>query len=401
VLVPALTPQKTPVDQIADWLMEQALAERDLDEVVLGCCGHLSKAGVPLVRGFFAFSVLHPLHRAVGITWTRGTGVKVDDYPHAPGGVSDAYRESPFGFMEEHKRDVLRCRLVGDAAIDDFPIFDSLREQGMTDYLAFRIPFDERHDIGMAGSWATDREGGFTDEDVGALVRIQRRLAVASKMAVKSALMRNLTDTYLGRVSGRHVLSGQIRRGDGQSVKAAIWYADLRDSTGMADHVPRQDYIGTLNAFFDAAGGSVHDAGGQILNFIGDSVLAIFPTEEGIETPEKACTKALAAATDAQDRLARLNAERQSGGLAPLGYGIGLHVGEVMYGNVGTQTRLTFSAFGAAVNEVVRIEQLTKSSGERVLASLLFAAATQAEWRPVGEFTLRGIDAPMQVLAPE
>lgn len=394
------TPHKSPIDRIADWLMEQALAERDLEDVVVTCCRHLEEAGVPLVRAFFAFSVLHPLHRAVGITWTRGTGVKVDDYPHAPGGVSASYRESPFGYMEEHRRGVLRCRLVDAADGHDFPIFDSLRAQGLTDYLAFRIPFDERLDIGMAGSWATDRAGGFSDDEIIALVRIQRRLAVASKMAVKSELMRNLTDTYLGRASGGHVLSGQIRRGDGQSIKAAIWYADLRNSTVMADHLPRQDYIETLNTFFDAAGGAVHDAGGQILNFIGDSVLAIFPADQVPMNPHAACARALEAARDACARLSRLNGDRAADGLDPLGYGISLHVGEVMYGNVGTSTRLTFSAFGAAVNEVVRIEQLTKANGELILASRIFAAATNAEWRPVGQFALRGIDEPMQVLAP-
>jgi adenylate cyclase len=394
------TPSPTLVDKVADWLMDQSLAERDLESIVMGCCERLQAAGLPLVRAFFAFSVLHPLHAAIGITWMRGTGTTTRGYPHIPGGRSEAYRQSPFAYMDQRGLDLMHISLLGAADDYGFPILAELKEHGLTDYLAFRITFDQRRDIGMYGSWATDRAAGFSESQLEALLRIQRRLAVASKMAVKSELMRNLAETYLGKDAGRRVLDGQIQLGDGQSIEAAIWYADLRSSTTMADILPRQDYIETLNTFFDVTGGAVQDIGGQILSFIGDSLLAIFPTDPATLPAEKACAKALDAALEAQRRFAKLNEQRRARGHADLGYGIALHFGEVMYGNLGIKERLTFSAFGSAVNQVVRLEQLTKDCGEPILASEVISKAIATDWRRVGEYTLRGVGQPMKVVAP-
>jgi adenylate cyclase len=381
--------------------MDQALTERDLEAVVMGCCERLQAAGLPLVRAFFAFSVLHPLHAAIGITWMRGTGTTMRGYPHVPGGRSEAYLHSPFAYMDQRGLDLMHISLIGVENDYAFPILAELKEQGLTDYLVFRITFDERRDVGMYGSWATDRDTGFSEPQLDALLRIQRRLAVASKMAVKSELMRNLAETYLGKDAGLRVLNGQIQRGDGQSIEAAIWYADLRSSTSMADTLPRQDYIETLNAFFDATGGAVQNVGGQILSIIGDSLLAIFPTDAAAFPAETACAKALEAALEAQRRLAKLNEQRRALGRADLGYGIALHFGEVMYGNVGMKERLTFSAFGSAVNQVVRLQQLTKDCGEPILASEFFISkAIASDWRGVGEYALRGVGQPMRVVAP-
>jgi adenylate cyclase len=391
-------PSPARVDKVADWLMDQSLTERDLESIVMGCCERLQAAGLPLVRAFFAFSVLHPLHAAIGITWVRGTGTTTRGYPHVPGGRSEAYRQSPFAYMDQRGLDIMRIGLEGPTD-HPFPALAELKEQALTDYLAFRIAFDERRDVGMYGSWATDRATGFSESQIEALLRIQRRLAVASKMAVKSELMRNLAETYLGKDAGGRVLSGQIRRGDGQSIEAAIWYADLRSSTSMADTLPRQDYIATLNAFFDVTGGAVQDMGGQILSFIGDSLLAIFSTDPSVP-PATACAKALDAAFETQRRFAKLNGQRRARGHADLGYGIALHFGEVMYGNVGIEERLTFSVFGSAVNEVVRLEQLTKDCGEPILASEAVSRAIAADWRRVGKYTLRGVGQPMKVVAP-
>jgi adenylate cyclase len=394
------TPSPALVDKVAEWLMDQSLTEGDLESIVMGCCERLQAAGLPLVRAFFAFSVLHPLHAAIGITWMRGTGATTRGYPHVPGGRSEQYQQSPFAYMDQRGLDLMHIALIGADRDYGFPILAELKEQGLTDYLAFRITFDERRDVGMYGSWATDRAAGFSESQLEALLRIQRRLAVASKMAVKSELMRNLAETYLGKDAGRRVLNGQIQRGDGQSIEAAIWYADLRSSTTMADTLPRQDYIETLNAFFDATGGAVQDTGGQILSFIGDSLLAIFPTDLTTVPAEKACARALDAAFEAERRIASLNEQRRARGHADLRYGIALHFGEVMYGNVGTKERLTFSAFGSAVNEVVRLEQLTKDCGQLILASEVISKAIATDWRRIGEYTLRGVGQRMQVVAP-
>ncbi len=390
------------IDNLATWLMQHALADCDLEEVVTGCCERLQAAGIPLRRAYFAFSVLHPLHRAVGITWTRGQGSTVMDYPHVPGGVSAAFLRSPHHYMLEHKLEVMRTRLPEHQEAYDFPILDELRAEGMTDYLAFAIDFKIIRDYGMVGSWSTDIRDGFSDDDIEHLLRIQRRLAVACKVAIQSRLMRNLATTYLGPISAANVLEGQIKRGDGQSVEAAIWFSDLRNSTQLATSLPRQDYIDTLNSYFDVAGGAVQKAGGEILDFVGDGVLAIFPNTATKASTAASCWRALQAAQDALGRLTTENDRRAADGKAPLNFGLGLHVGEVMYGNVGVPERLTFSAFGVAVHEVDRIQRLTKELKRPVLASAAFAAAAgEGKWQDLGDFGLRGVERPMRVYALE
>lgn len=293
---------------------------------------------------------------------------------------------------------MIRCR-IGDRQRDlEFPILAELEAAGFTDYIAYLRNFVPGRPGGMIGSWATDEPDGFTQEDVEVLLRIQTRLAVAASTAVKSTLMTNLVTTYLGRETGRHVLHGQIRRGDGQSINAAIFYADLRGSTAMADTLARQDYIEALNHLFDATGGAVTDAGGEILSFIGDSILAIFPDANG-QSMQLACEKAVGAASSALERLKSLNEIRAAARLPVLKVGIALHRGEVMYGNVGTPDRLTFSVFGAAVNEVARLDQLTKTLGQSILATGEFASAGGGPWRPLGEHHLRGVGRPVEVFA--
>lgn len=386
------------VQNVANWLMEQALRDSDLETVVLGCCERLHAAGIEIDRGYFAFTVLHPLYHAMGLTWTPAQGVVEEGYPHVPGG-SDTFRRSPHHYMMERDLDYLRCRLSRNTSMQ-FSIFDQLREDGLTDYLAFTGNFTPGDDDGMIGSWATRKPEGFSDDEITALLHIQDRLAVACKMAVRSRLTANVASTYLGAEAGRRVLCGQIRRGDGDTIGAAVLSADLRGSTMMADRLDRQDFIDVLNAYFDAVGGAVTAAGGEILSFIGDSVLAIFSTGEDDKDLTRACRNALLATADAWERLNKINEERSLTGVCTLQFGTGLHVGEVMFGNVGIPERLTFSAFGSAVNEVVRLEQLTKDLNEPVLLSAEFAAAIGDDCRDCGQQSLRGFAAPIPVYAP-
>ena len=398
---PSTSTSSSLINHVADWLMAQALDDTDLESVVMGCCERLHAAGIPLFRGHFAFTVLHPLYGAMGITWNRGKGVTVQGYPHVPGEqTTEQFTQSPHFYMLERNLDYLRCRLDSGKGLD-FPVFEELREQGGTDYLAFVTPFTPGSRDGMLGSWATDQPGSFTDHEIDALLRIQDRLAVACKMAVRSVLTHNVLSTYLGDKAGEQVMKGQIHRGDGESIQAVIWYSDLRGSTAMADTLPRQDYISALNAYFDAAGGAVVDAGGEILSFIGDGLLAIFPIKSGTKGYGKASRRALDAARDAYRRIDKANAERQASGAAPLHFGIALHKGEVMFGNVGVPERLTFSVFGAAVNEAVRLEKLTTSLKEPILVSDVIAETVDAGWRPLGEHALRGVERDVPIFAPE
>jgi adenylate cyclase len=388
------------VNQVADWLMAQALADTDVNTIVMGCCERLRAVGIPIVRGFVSFSTLHPLYRATSITWERGRGSRTADYAHSTEPDTLEYRHSPFYHMRLHGLETMRVCLECNQRQFDFPILGELQAQGMTDYLAFSVGFGVDKREGMAGSWATDHVGGFSEADIEALLRIQQRLAVATKMAIKGQLMKNIATTYLGVSAGQHVLDGQIKRGDGQSIRAAIWYADLRRSTVLGDQLPRQEYIDTLNVFFDVTGGAVTEKGGDILAFIGDAILAIFPADGDEQSVSEACHRAADAASASRAMMAAVNVDRVSRSKEPLEFGVGLHLGEVMYGNVGVPARLTFSAFGAAVNEVARLDGLTKELGEPILASDRFVKALGERWRSMGRRELRGVGRKMKIFAP-
>lgn len=394
------TASRTLISHVADWLMTQALGENDLEKIVMGCCERLRAAGLPLVRGHFAFTILHPLNSAIGVTWTRGDGTTVQGYPHVPGGTSDMFKKSPHFYMIERNLDYMRARICDKTGQYDFPILEDLKKEGVTEYLAFVVGFIPDRRSGMLGSWATDAADGFSDDAIDALLRIQDRLAVACKMAMKTRLMGNVAFTYLGPNAGARVLDGQIKRGDGQAIEAAIWYSDLRGSTAMADNLPAQDYIDNLNTYFDATGGAVRDEGGEILSFIGDGLLAIFPKSDDEAELVGAGRRALAASFDAHTRIKEANEARGPLAKDPLKFGIALHMGEVMYGNVGVPERLTFSVFGAAVNEVVRLEQLTKELSEPILISDQFVGSIGDGCRLVGEHGLRGVGRRMVVHAP-
>ena len=214
-------------------------------------------------------------------------------------------------------------------------------------------------------------------------------------MQTRDDIARNVMTTYLGPVAGLRVLAGQIQRGDGETIRAAIWYCDLRGSTEMAERMSHDAYIDILNQIFDCTGGAVVSAGGEILAFLGDAVLAIFLIEADDTSPEAACVRALEAARDAGRRLATVNQSR--GERPPLVYGLGLHLGDVMFGNIGVSERLSFSVSGAVVNEVARIEALTKELNQVVLASGPFAAAATANWQSLSEHDLRGVSERFEI----
>ncbi len=388
------------IERADDWLMNQALRDAELEVVVRGCCERLHGAGVPIARVQLSFSMLHPLYQAVGYTWRRGQGLQVDAYRHTPNREKpERFLQSPYYYLLKHELEHLRRRL-DDGSAAEFPIFDDLRAEGLTDYLAFTNSFAMGTGQGMLGSWSTDRQGGFSDSDIEALLHIQGPLAVACKMAMRGGVAKNALSTYLGATAGGRVLAGQIKRGDGETTRAAIVWGDLRSSTEMAEQLGRQAYIDNLNSFFDATAGAMADAGGEILSFIGDGFLAIFPCERTQKDSSEACKLALSAALDATYRMAETNRLRLAEDEQPLGYGISLHIGNVMFGNVGLAERLSFSIFGSTVNEAARLESLTKKFTTPIIASEEFATYCGGDWQALGAQSLRGVNTPMAVFRP-
>ncbi len=252
------------------------------------------------------------------------------------------------------------------------------------------------NDSGIMVTWSTNSSGGFSDEDLVALQKIQRRFAVACKVIIQARIANNIAKTYLGERAGGSVLDGQIRRGDGQTTQAVIWYSDLRDSTQLAETMPADDYFHLLNSYFTAIAQPIIDNGGEILDFIGDAVLGVFPysNKRELKMASKAATNALGAACELATGI---NAERIEYGMEPFNFGIGVNVGEVMFGNIGVPSRLAFSVIGPAVNEAARIETLTKKLKRKILVGKSFAEISSKSWRSLGEHKLQGVAKPIEI----
>ncbi|MDU2928938.1 adenylate/guanylate cyclase domain-containing protein, partial [Bradyrhizobium sp.] len=328
------------------------------------------------------------------ILWSDGMeGSEIDRIDYDVGARSE-FIGSPVSEIF-HGADEIRETLTRDRALGrQHAVYDDMRAQGLTDYVAWPIfhTLGKRHCV----TFATDRRDGFDEADIDALKQLLPVLALVSEIRIKNRLARTLLETYVGPHAGEMVLAGATRRGSGTTVRAAIMICDLRDFTRISDNWPRDDVIDLLNGYFDAMVEPITQHGGEILKFIGDGLLAIFPLSD-----PQACAKLLYAVTDARKAMAALNARNAEIGRAPLNYGIGVHLGDVMYGNIGSLSRLDFTVIGPAVNMASRMEALTKQVGRNVLLSRAFAEHLEGEFalERVGEYPVRGFSEPIELFA--
>jgi len=278
---------------------------------------------------------------------------------------------------------------------EDSPLMDDLRALGVTDYIVWPLDhtFGKRH----ITTFATDRPGGFADWHITVLRDMLPALSLVTEIRVKNIMARTLLETYVGPHASGEILAGATTRGSGKTVKAAIMICDLRDFTSLSDMWPRDNVIELLNGYFDAICMPIEKHGGEILKFMGDGLLAIFP----LENPD-ACANLLASIREGRTAMAALNESNALSGQPSLGYGVGVHVGDVMYGNIGSQKRLDFTVIGPAVNIASRLESLTKEVGRPVLLSEAFAriAGSDGGFEALGKFSLRGLGEPIEVFAP-
>ena len=239
------------VTDVAEWLADQALGNAPVSEIVQGCAERLLAAGLPLWRCMLGYRTLHPLFASITLIWKRGEKFEHIQHPHENVFNSEEWLKSPMHYLLERRLPFMRRHLLGEDALLDFDILKEIRDQGGTDYLLFIVPFvSEGSEIkayeevnGVLGSWVTDRAGGFTDQDILDLKRIQRRLAVACKVQIKHQIARNVLTTYLGMDAGDKVLDGQIHRGDGELIHAVMWYSDMRDSTPLANELSNEEFL--------------------------------------------------------------------------------------------------------------------------------------------------------------
>ncbi|HWE27202.1 MAG TPA: adenylate/guanylate cyclase domain-containing protein [Polyangia bacterium] len=377
------------VDALYDWLVDGAPGAAGSADVLQRLGDDLAAAGVRVTRIAAFVRTLHPSVMGRRFVWQRGAAeVEVIAPPHAIT-ATDEYLKSPVNVVTTTGRE-LRLRLDGSTPFD-FEIVEQQRQAGVTDYLCLPLRFlsGETHAV----AYSTDARDGFSDEEVAALRTVTRPLARLAEILALRRTATALLDAYVGRDAGERILRGQIQRGHTESIRCVIWFSDLRGFTSMSGGADPADIIVVLNRVFDCQVPAVERHGGEVLKFMGDGMLAIFPTGaiDDARPPAAVCARALAATNDAFAALDALNAERAATRDPPLAFGVSLHLGDVAYGNIGGAVRLDFTAIGPAVNLAARIEGLTGRLGKRLLVSDDFARACTAPLRPVGTFELKGV----------
>ena len=378
---------------MATWLLRDARDLADTRSVIGELCQRLLATGFPLSRLFLSIRTLHPQVATIGYRWRRGESLP-SETPREHGiDREDVYLRSPIKLIHDGASEVRR-RLADLAAPREFPILDELAAEGVTDYLLVPLRFSSQRV--NAVSIATDRPGGFSNAEIARFKDLTPLLALVLEIKETQRIASTLLDTYLGHDAGRRVLGGLVQRGDGITLAAALWYCDLRSFTATTETLPRDQIIALLNDYFACMVGAVHRHGGEVLKFIGDAMLAIFPIADDLDR-DRACLAALAAAEDALADLDDLNEQRRADGKAILEADIALHSGAVMYGNIGAPDRLDFTAIGTAVNLVTRLERMCEELGQRLLASARFASPCGSKLVSVGHYRLRGFSEPQEI----
>lgn len=387
---------KPDFEPVHDWLLRTAWRVSNMEDVLDGFCARLLAAGLPLIRFAAAVGTLHPQFQGYYYVWRRGDGIEEFTGEH---GVqsTDRFLNSPFRPVYEDGASV-RHRLEGKPAKLRYPILEEMRDEGATDYVALPIEFGGGERTAL--SFAIDRPGGFTDAEILALYPAVSHLARVLEIKALRRTAINLLDTYVGHDAGEHILSGQVHRGDMERIQAVLWYCDLRRFTSLSEELPGPEVIELLNDYFQVMAAPLREAGGEVLKFIGDAMLAVVRPRQSNMPRETTCRRALAAAEQAMADLGALNAERLARGAPEIRTGVALHVGEVLYGNIGTEDRLDYTVIGPAVNLASRIEDLSAEIEEPILVSADFAAMVERPMKLIGRHKLRGIADPQDVFAP-
>jgi adenylate cyclase len=389
-------------DGLAAWLQRQGLREAELSEVIQEFGRRLVSGGVSLHRLSIGGIMLHPVFGALDVVWDAQHDTVSRQLMPRGVAATPAFRNNPFYYLASSDIPFLRCRLDQGPLDNEFPIFDTLRADGVTDYLAFFHSYGRTGGAlwadlpegmeGVLGSFSTKRLDGFADDEVAYLKALSTPLSLTVKSTTTYELAKALMETFLGKMSGGHVLDGLIERGDGRLIDCVLWYCDLRGSTAMADSMPLDEYLATINDYFECTASTVLDHGGEVLKFIGDAVMAIFPIEDDTRPAVDMSRAAVMTAREALSKGERKNAQRREKNLPPIEFGIALHAGEVMYGNVGTERRLDFTVTGPAVNEVTRLESLCKDLGVPVVASANFNELFPGDMSPLGGHAVAGVE---------
>ncbi len=383
-----------------EWLLTEGWSISTARLLIDGLARKAVAAGLSLYRLTATIRFLHPQVIGTTFTWKRDGGEATMFSP--PHGLlqSATFLHSPFAAIMRGEASGIRRRLDVPSAPIDFPILKELKEQVVTDYVAMPIHFSDGSIHAM--TFSTDRPGGFSTAELSLLYDMLPVMARLLEIHATRHTARTLLDTYVGRHAGEPVLKGLIKRGDGESIHAVIWFSDLRNSTRLANSMPREEFLALLNQYFECLAGAVLDHGGTVLRYIGDAVLAIFPIDPEAGSPltfqdsTTACNAAVVAARDAMERVAAHNAEISESS-HEIHYGLALHLGDVMYGNIGVPERLEFTVIGPVANEAARLEDMCKTLDRAILISSSVAEHLDLPLVSSGFQGFRGVRDPQEV----
>ncbi len=368
---------------VVDWLVDGARSTPLAHEIMTEMCERLSACGLPLWRAVVFVRTLHPQVVGRRFAWRPDTGTVVAEASFDLLD-RDVFRNNPMWHVN-NSGVAFRRRIADADCAMDYPVLHDLRADGVTDYVVSPLHFTNG-EIHFA-SWATRQPGGFTDADIAAIDAIVGPLARVAEIRALHRVASNLLSTYVGTNAGARVLAGQIRRGHTDAIRAAIWLSDMRGFTRLADRLPPQALVDLLNLYFDCQVPPILDCGGEILKFMGDGLLAIFPIGEDTNYAD-VCDAALKAAYDARANVAKLQSTTNEG--IGVRFGLALHVGDVLYGNIGSGNRLDFTCIGPAVNLAARLEKLAGQLGRTILASEEFTRYCRRGLEPIGRFAVAG-----------
>jgi adenylate cyclase len=389
--------QTAHLDRISDWIVRRGLEGAQETDLLREFCEKCNATGLPIDRALVVIDTLHPVHEGTVFRWRNDN---VDEKAATSygrtteGEAAEAWKRSPFYHLLQSGGEELRRR-IGFGEPADFAVIEEMKELGHTDYVVFVYRFANDATIGemdcVYSGWSTRSPTGFSDAGIAALRLLVPALGLAIKSAALVKVAHTLVEVYLGRDAGRRVLGGRTQRGVADRIEAALWFSDLHDFTRITDTAPPGELIPLLNDYAEAVITAIHEAGGDVLKLIGDGTLAIFRADD----PAEACRHALKAEARLRERLKVLNERRRGEERPTSSVYLGLHIGEVFYGNIGSDERLDFTVVGPAVNETSRIASMCRSVDRSVLISSAFAAALPAHKRrelvSVGRFALRGV----------
>ncbi len=400
---------RRPVSQLSsedgtarDWLMSGAAAHAGPAELLDGVMARLVAAGHVMERSTLNMSTLHPQLLGITANWRGDLGTCDELLVNAHVRDTNDYLTSPLKVIIEEGQSI-RMNPQDPQAGSTYPIMNTLAAAGFTDYWGFALKREEL--LFTLVTLATRQPGGFPEKTIEAVQALLPALALNVEIVSRGKIAEHVLDAYLGQRIGKRVLSGDIKRGFGETIDAVIWVSDMRNFTGLSDRIDSSDMIRLLNAFFEALVDAVHNSGGEVLKFVGDGMLAIFPISDS-QSPSAAAEAAVSAA---REGLAAVEALNEAGSSEPTGdvswrpldMGVALHRGPVFFGNIGSKDRLDFTVIGPAVNLAARVEPISKETGQRLLLTNKVAELLEQRLEELGEFPIRGLADPVALFAPE